>query len=158
MVSSRKKFGGLFKAQRPKAKLSKTAHQKLRESLKVFDFSSDSESGEDEELVPVRKPVRPKAPPPMKVDTKGNEVKGQENSTIKPKCSTNYRYGGINCVHCTQGNVVIENDGFKRVKGRGVVLPCSSPHRGGEWYYHAPPHMSRGGDGILSVLAKMLYH
>ena len=101
MVSSRKKLGGLFKAQRPKSKLSKTAHQKLRESLKVFDFSSDSESGEEEELAPVRKPVRPKAPPPVKVDTKRDEVKGQENSTTKPKGSTNYRYGDINSVHCT---------------------------------------------------------
>ena len=66
----------------------------------MFDFSSDSESGEEEELAPVRKPVRPKAPPPVKVDTKRDEVKGQENSTTKPKTSTNYRYGDINSVHC----------------------------------------------------------
>ena len=62
----------------------------------------------------MRKPVRPKAPSPVKVDTKRDEVKGQENSTTKPKGSTNYRYGDINSVHCTIVVIVLEI---------GVLLP-----------------------------------
>ena len=92
-----RKFGGLFK---PKAKLSKTAHQKLRESLKIFDFSSDSGSEGEEEGVAVKKPTKPKAPPSIEMNAESVKVKGENgtgkvkggSSTVKQQGNTNYRY------------------------------------------------------------------
>ena len=90
-VSPRKKFSGLFKAQKPK--ISKTAHKKLRESLKIFDFDSESD-GEDD--IAEKKPIKSKAPPTSKAVTK--EVKGEEdNVAIKTQTNSNYRY--INVLH-----------------------------------------------------------
>ena len=97
--ASPRKFGGLYKAQKPGAKLSKSAHQKLRESLKIFDFSSDSES-EDEGVTPVKKPAKPKARPPIDLETgEGMEVKDHDKTPPpKPKTNSNYRYM-CTCVH-----------------------------------------------------------
>ena len=84
---------GLFKAQKPK--LSKTAHQKLRDSLKIFDFDSESESDSEEVETVVKKPVKPRATPLVAKSTEeGSEVKGEEGSaSTKPENNSNYRYG-----------------------------------------------------------------
>ena len=79
-VSPRKSFGGLFKAQ--KTKVSKSDRQKLRESLKIFDFSSDSGSGEEGEMgegVSVKISIKPKPTPPVAKATTDvkREVKGE---------------------------------------------------------------------------------
>ena len=98
-ASPRKKFGGLFKAQKPKAKLSKSAHQKLKESLRIFDFSSDSGSDDEEDTPPVKKPVRPKAPPTIKMADETEEVNGEGSlATPKPKSNVNYRYIQCTCI------------------------------------------------------------
>ena len=86
--SGGKKVGGLYKAQRT-GKVSKSAQQKLQESLKIFDFSSDSGS-EEEEVVPVKKPAKRKTTPPAAPSV--SERISTEKASPKKKTDSNYRY------------------------------------------------------------------
>ena len=112
-ASPRRKFGALFKAQKPK--MSKTEHQKLKESLSIFDFGSDSDSGgegeeeeerERERVLAPKKQIKPKPPPPVAKATGGKtEVKGEgETATQKKQQNSNFRYiirtAGKNLVSC----------------------------------------------------------
>ena len=87
MGAGGKKVGGLYKAQKT-SKISKSAQQKLQESLKIFDFSSDSGS-EEEEVVPVKKPAKSKTTPPAAPPV--SEGGRTEKTSPKKKTDSNYR-------------------------------------------------------------------
>ena len=89
--------------------MSKKDHQKLKESLKIFDFGSDSDSGEEGETgegVVVKKPVKPKCPPPVAKETdKKREVKGEQETRKQPN-KPNVRCGTVHlntvCIYTTK--------------------------------------------------------
>ena len=87
-ASPRKSGGGLFKAQKPRSKMTK---KKLKESLKIFDFSSDSGSDGEEDEVLIKKPTKiPKATPTIQMTGETVKVKG-EGSPKSKQSNTNYR-------------------------------------------------------------------
>ncbi|CAI8004150.1 Probable serine/threonine-protein kinase drkD [Geodia barretti] len=97
-VSPRKKYGSLFKAQKPK--LSKTERQKLKESLSIFDFgSSDSESEEEGEggeegegVIAAKIQIKPKPLPPVaKVTGEKTEVKSEAGTQKRQQSNSNFR-------------------------------------------------------------------
>ena len=75
--------------------MSKNEHQKLKESLRIFDFGSDSESGEEGEeseegegVLSVKKQIKLKAPPPV---AKVTGVKTESEEKKQKQSTTNFR-------------------------------------------------------------------